>query len=81
MTAAQTLQYRIGGMHCEGCAQTVQGALAKLPGVTAAQVVFAESLATVTGELSAASGADIVATVERLGYRAMPCLVDPAPPR
>lgn len=79
--AEQTLQFRIDGMHCEGCAQTIQSALARLPGVTAASVVFAESLATVTGRLSEASGAEIVSAVERLGYRAMPCLADPATPR
>jgi Cu+-exporting ATPase len=47
--AAQELRIRVTGMHCAGCAASVQGAIETLPGVTSASVSLTDGLATVAG--------------------------------
>ena len=61
----------IGGMHCQGCANTIQHALAAVPGVRKANVNFAANQAVVTLDPAAPAGTDeLIAAVERAGYSA-----------
>ncbi|MDD5035308.1 MAG: heavy metal translocating P-type ATPase [Methylococcaceae bacterium] len=47
---AKTLRLSVLGMRCAGCVSAVEGALRAVPGVTAADVNFADHTATVRGE-------------------------------
>lgn len=57
----------ISGMRCAGCVGAVERALAAVPGVSAAQVNFANHTASVTG---AATAETLVAAVRSAGYDA-----------
>jgi Cu+-exporting ATPase len=67
-TTPQMLQ--IGGMSCATCAQKIEKALRKVPGVTAARVNFATNQAAVSAE-GVASDA-LLDAVKRAGYSAQP---------
>ncbi|HET7289533.1 MAG TPA: cation transporter, partial [Thermodesulfobacteriota bacterium] len=54
-------------MSCAGCVETVERTLRSLPGVSDAQVNFAERTATVTGDVSPDA---LVSAVGRAGYTA-----------
>ncbi|HEV2404538.1 MAG TPA: heavy metal translocating P-type ATPase, partial [Ktedonobacterales bacterium] len=61
----------ITGMTCASCARRVERALAKTPGVGAANVNLATERATVTpADGAAVAEADLIAAVERAGYGA-----------
>src|SRR3954447_7270407 len=62
-------RYRIEGMDCAACAQTVQKVVAALDGVRAAQVSFGNATLTVDGDVEPERGS---AAVSRAGYRAAP---------
>lgn len=72
--ATETAAFAIGGMTCASCANRVEKALARVPGVAGATVNLATEQATVnlraplTGDLSD----QIVAAVKRAGYEATP---------
>ena len=78
----QSLRLKIGDMTCASCALRVEKALKQVPGVLTAEV----NLATETAEVTAASGAatlpQLIAAVEKAGYRAqaMPDVATGAPP-
>ena len=57
--------YRIGGMICNHCKNNVEKALASVEGVAAVRVDLAEGAAYVEGD---ARAADIIGTIEALGY-------------
>ena len=57
--------YRIGGMMCNHCKNNVEKALASVEGVAAVRVDLAEGAAYVEGD---ARAADIIGTIEALGY-------------
>lgn len=61
---------RIEGMHCHKCEQTIQKALAKLPGVHEAEVDFNSGQASVLFDRSAIAVSQLVETVNEAGYRA-----------
>ena len=66
----QSLQLKIGDMTCASCVARVEKALKQVPGVLSAEV----NLATETAEVTVASGAaalpQLIAAVEKAGYRA-----------
>jgi len=64
--ATETLE--IEGMHCASCAQTVERALQRVPGVKAASVNFATEKATVEFDLSQTGFEDFKRAVETAGY-------------
>ncbi|WP_028227078.1 heavy metal translocating P-type ATPase [Paraburkholderia ferrariae] len=76
--ATQTASFAIGGMTCASCANRVEKALARVPGVAGATVNLATEQATVnlraplTGDLSD----QIVAAVTKAGYEATPLAGD-----
>ena len=62
----------IGGMTCEACSAAIRSELMKVPGVASAEVLYEEGRATVRLQPGAASAeADLLAAVERSGYRAV----------
>ena len=62
--------YRIAGMHCEGCAQTIEALLGQMPGVKRVAVSFGAREAQVELDPGVANDAGIVSTIERAGFRA-----------
>ena len=76
--APASLRLRIDGMHCAGCAATVERALLRVPGVSSAAVNHTEGSATVrlNGAGAPAAGTDVtdalVRAVRETGYDAAP---------
>lgn len=62
-------RFRVDGMDCAACAQTVQKSIAALSGVQRASVSFGTATLIVDGD---AADAAIVSAVVRVGYRARP---------
>lgn len=67
-SAMKTVQLKIQGMHCEGCAQTVEALLTAEAGVKAATVSYANSGARVLFDPAAIDLAGLLKTVERAGF-------------
>ncbi|KAJ1260274.1 hypothetical protein BS78_10G219600 [Paspalum vaginatum] len=63
-------QFRIGGMTCANCVNSVEGILKKLPGVKGAVVALATSLGEVEYDPSAISKDEIVQAIEDAGFEA-----------
>src|SRR3954471_14611239 len=66
---ADAERYRVEGMDCAACAQTVEKVVAALDGVRAARVSFGNATMTVDGDVEADR---VAAAVARAGYRAAP---------
>ncbi len=66
--AAETLRYRVTGMDCSSCAEKIQSAVAKLPGVEEARVSIASSMMTLKVDDAARRTPAVEATVTGLGY-------------
>lgn len=62
--------YQVEGMHCEGCARTIEALVARVPGVKRVAVSFDAREAQVEFDADRANDADIVAAMERAGFRA-----------
>lgn len=60
---------RIEGMHCEGCAQTIEALLGVEPGVQRAAVSFQAREAQVRFDPKATDEAHLAAAIERAGYK------------
>ena len=68
---APTVELRIDGMTCEGCAAFIEHTLVQLPGVRSASVVYADRRALVALDPdSRLSNEDLISAVEKLGYKA-----------
>lgn len=61
--------FRIEGMHCDGCARTIQSLVAAEPGVHAAAVSLKDGEARVLYDFEATSEDRLAAAIERAGYR------------
>lgn len=61
--------FRIEGMHCEGCAQTIEALLGAEPGVRRVAVSFQAREAQVQFDPNAIDDGQIVAAIERAGYK------------
>ena len=61
--------FRIEGMHCEGCAQTIEALLGTEPGVRRAAVSFQAREAQVQFDPQATDDAHLAAAIERAGYK------------
>ena len=60
--------FRIGGMHCDGCAEQIRGVLAKEPGVHEAAVSFADGEGRVTYNPHATGQRRLVELIEGAGF-------------
>uniref|UniRef100_A0A0D9WT07 HMA domain-containing protein n=1 Tax=Leersia perrieri TaxID=77586 RepID=A0A0D9WT07_9ORYZ len=63
-------QFRIGGMTCANCVNSVEGILKKLPGVKGAVVALATSLGEVEYDPSVINKDEIVEAIEDAGFEA-----------
>lgn len=61
-------QFQIQGMHCVGCAMTVDGALEDLPGVKSATTHYARQVAEVEYDEKLVTEAQIIDAVQAAGY-------------
>ncbi|HZV01255.1 MAG TPA: HAD-IC family P-type ATPase, partial [Planctomycetota bacterium] len=68
------LELEIEGMRCAACAQTIEKALAKEPGVARASVNLALSRARVEVDPAVASPEKVIAAVRAAGYGARPAV-------
>lgn len=64
----QTEDLQIEGMHCAGCADELEQAVARLHGVTEAKVNFSTSTVRVRYRASTLDRARLVEHIERIGY-------------
>jgi len=71
----KSLALKIEGMHCEGCAGTIEALLAHEPGVKGVSVSHAAGKGQVLYDPAATDPARIAAVIERAGYRV---IADPA---
>ena len=65
----KTVSFRIEGMHCEGCAKTIEALLGAEPGVQRAVVSLQRREAQVLFDPDAADDARMIAAIERAGYK------------
>jgi len=65
----KTLVVAIEGMHCDGCAGTIEGLLAVENGVKASSVSFKEGRARVLYDPAVIDEKQLVAAIEKGGYR------------
>lgn len=60
---------KVEGMHCEGCAKTIEALLGAEAGVQRAAVSFQAREAQVQFDSKASDGAHLAAAIERAGYK------------
>ncbi len=65
----KSIELSIEGMHCDGCANTIEALLAAEPGVKAATVSFAARKGRILYDPVATDDARLSAAIERAGYR------------
>lgn len=66
----KTTVLAVKGMHCDGCARTIEALLVRLPGVRKAEASFEERQARVLHDQNEAPEADLVAAVAKGGFEA-----------
>jgi Hg(II)-responsive transcriptional regulator len=66
----KTALLAIDGMHCDGCARTIEALLARLPGIRKAEASFAERRARVLYDPATVSESQIVQAVAKGGFTA-----------
>ena len=71
-TVKEVADFDISGMTCAACATRIEKGLNKMPGVTQATVNLALETARVEFSPAETSVSDIVAKVEKIGYKAAP---------
>ncbi len=69
---AHSLHLLVEGIHCGGCVNKIERALARLPGVTAARVNLTTRRLAVTWQGEAARAESLADSVTALGYRVVP---------
>lgn len=65
-------KFQIKGMHCVGCAMTVDEALEALPGVDSASTSYAKQVVEVVYNDQQVTEKQIVDAVKQAGYTASP---------
>lgn len=65
----KTTSFKIEGMHCDGCAQTIKRVVEQEPGVQSATVSFKDQEARVLYDSKATGEDRLVAAIERPGFR------------
>jgi Cu2+-exporting ATPase len=69
---ASALHLMVEGIHCPGCVNRIETAMAAIPGVVAARVNLTTRRLALEWRTGAAEPRDLVAALAALGYRAMP---------
>ncbi len=65
----KTATFKIEGMHCDGCAQTIKALVEREPGVKTAAVSFKDGEARVLYDPQAIAEDRLVTAIEKPGYR------------
>ncbi len=65
------ITFKIEGMRCEGCADTIKGVLTVQPGVRAASVSFNDGEARVLYDPEAIAEEQLAALIEKPGFRVL----------
>jgi Hg(II)-responsive transcriptional regulator len=65
----KSLELGIEGMHCDGCASTIEALLAREPGVKATSVSYAGGGGRILYDPGATDPARLAAAIEKAGYR------------
>ena len=65
----RSVDLTVEGMHCEGCAKTVESLLKSEPGVKSATISYAKGVARVVFDPDSVDLSALVKAVERAGYR------------
>jgi copper chaperone CopZ len=65
----KSLELTIQGMHCDGCAATIEALLGREPGVKAASVSFSAGKGRILYDPGSTSPARLTAAVRQAGYR------------
>ena len=68
MASMKSLEIKIDGMQCDGCASTIQTILSREPGVKSASVSFPKRSASVFYDPTDTDAARIAAAVEKAGF-------------
>ncbi|MCB9457300.1 MAG: heavy-metal-associated domain-containing protein [Anaerolineaceae bacterium] len=63
-------RFQIQGMHCVGCAMTVDGAIEDLPGVKTASTNYARQIVDVEYDEKKTGEVQIINAVQQAGYKA-----------
>ena len=63
-------RFQIQGMHCVGCAMTIDGAVEDLPGVKSASTNYARQVADIEYDEKKVSEGQIIAAIQTAGYQA-----------
>lgn len=58
----------VTGMHCAGCANTIEKSLRKLPGIMDVSINYAKEEGTFTFDASSTGERDIIEKIKDLGY-------------
>ncbi len=66
----KTVTLKITGMSCAGCANHIHTALSKTEGVVSDEVKYPDDVATVKYDASKISEKEIIAVIEKAGYKA-----------
>lgn len=64
-------KYKIQGMHCVGCAMTVDGAVEEIAGVKKVHTHYAKQIAVVDYDERVVTDAMIVEAIQAAGYHAV----------
>jgi len=64
-------KFQIQGMHCVGCAMTIDGAVEDLPGVKSATTNYARQVAEVEYDEKKVTDAQIMTAIQSAGYKAV----------
>jgi len=67
----KTATFKIEGMHCEGCAETIKTLLERESGVRMAEVSFKEGAARILYDPNTITEDALARLVERPGYRVL----------
>jgi MerR family copper efflux transcriptional regulator len=68
MAAMKSLEMKIGGMQCEGCASTIQSVLSRAPGVKSSSVSFPNRAAAVFYDPQETDAARLAEAVTQAGF-------------
>jgi len=65
----KTARFKIEGMHCDGCAETIKGLVEKVPGVRMVDVSFPERQARVLYDPQVVGVERLVETIQKPGFQ------------
>lgn len=64
----KTTILNVDGMHCDGCAQTIEALLSRVPGVRKAEASYEEAHARILHDQEQAPVADLIAAIAKGGF-------------